>query len=178
LVVRGATALEAQQLGGGQERERRSGTQDVAGAVSFATAAEVAAAERDELCGRAARWRDALVPSVPDAVESAVPTGSSRSHLAPGIVNLCFPGVDSEALLFLLEHDHGVLASAASSCASGAQEPSHVLAALGIPRDVASGSLRLSLGWSTTDADVEAAIVGVPAAVSQLRSHVRDGAPA
>ena len=93
-------------------------------------------------------------------------------------MNVCLPAVDSEALLYVLEHDHHVLASAASSCASGAQEPSHVLAALGIERTLAAGSLRLSLGWSTTDEDVAAAAVGVPAAARRLQAHARDGAPA
>jgi len=91
---------------------------------------------------------------------------------------VCLPGVDSEALLFLLEHDHRVLASAASSCASGAQEPSHVLAALGIDRALAGGSLRLSLGWSTTQADIDAAAAGVPAVATHLQSMAADGAPA
>ncbi len=115
---------------------------------------------------------------VPGAVESAVPDGSDRHHLVAGVANVCLPAVDSEALLYVLEHDHRVLASAASSCASGAQEPSHVLAALGIDRALAAGSLRLSLGWSTTQADVDAAVVGVPAAARRLQAHARDGAPA
>ena len=94
------------------------------------------------------------------------------------MANLCLPAVDSEALLYVLEHEHAVLASAASSCASGAQEPSHVLAALGIDRSLAAGSLRLSLGWSTTAADVAAATAAVVAAASRLQAHARDGAPA
>jgi cysteine desulfurase len=181
LVVRDGTRLEPQLVGGGQERERRSGTQDVASAVAFAVAAEAAAAERDDLVARAAGWRDHLVDAiraaVPGAIQSAAPDGR-RDHLVAGIANLCLPSVDSEALLFLLEQDHGVLASAASSCASGAQEPSHVLAALGIDRALAGGSLRLSLGWSTTQADVDAAATAVPAAVAQLQAHAADGAPA
>ena len=107
-----------------------------------------------------------------------MPAGSTRDHLVAGIANVCLPAVDSEALLFLLEHDHRVLASAASSCASGAQEPSHVLAALGIDRALAAGSLRLSLGWSTTQADIDAAVDAVPAAAARLQAHARDGAPA
>lgn len=182
LVVRAGATLQAQQLGGGQERERRSGTQDVAGAVGFAAAAIAAAHEREALVDRATRWRDelaaAIIRAVPGAIESAASDDGSRHHLVAGIVNLCLPGVDSEALLFLLEHEHRVLASAASSCASGAQEPSHVLAALGLPRALAAGSLRLSMGWSTTQADIDAAAVGVPAAVGRLQAHVRDGAPA
>jgi len=182
LVVRAGVSVQAQQLGGGQERERRSGTQDVAGALGFAAAAVAAAAERPALVSRAGAWRDDLVAAilagVPGAIESAGTAAGSRSHLVAGIANVCLPTVDSEALLFLLEHDHRVLASAASSCASGAQEPSHVLAALGIDRALAAGSLRLSLGWSTTQADVDAARIGVPEAVGRLHAHARDGAPA
>jgi cysteine desulfurase len=182
LVVRGEVSLAAQQLGGGQERDRRSGTQDVAGAVGFAEAAEAAAADRDALVQRATTWRaalaDAVLAGVPGAVESAVPTAGQRAHLAGGYANLCLPGVDSEALLFLLEHDHRVLASAASSCASGAQEPSHVLAALGLDHAVARGSLRLSMGWSTTSADVDAAIAGVVDAGRRLQAKAHEGAPA
>jgi cysteine desulfurase len=182
LVVRDGVEVTPQLLGGGQERGRRSGTQNVAAAVGFAAAAELAAAERAQLWARAARWREQLVgavrAAVPDAVESAVPAGATADHLVPGIVGLCLPEVDSEALLFLLEHDHRVLAAAGSSCASGAQEPSHVLSALGIDRSLARGSVRLSVGWSTTDEDVAAAVAAVPAAAARLRAHARDGAPA
>jgi cysteine desulfurase len=182
LVVRDGVEVAPQLLGGGQERGRRSGTQNVAAAVGFAAAAELAAADRSQLWARAARWREQLVgavrAAVPDAVESAVPAGATADHVVPGIVGLCLPEVDSEALLFLLEHDHRVLAAAGSSCASGAQEPSHVLSALGIDRSLARGSVRLSVGWSTTDEDVAAAVAAVPAAAARLRAHARDGAPA
>jgi cysteine desulfurase len=182
LVVRDGVPLTAQQVGGGQERERRSGTQDVAGAQAFSAAAGAAVAGREVLVARSRRWRDDLVDGllqgIPGTRESAVPPGAGREHVVAGIANVCLPQVDSEALLFVLEHDHRVLASAASSCASGAQEPSHVLAALGIDRGAAAGSLRLSLGWSTTDADVAAAAAAVPAAAARLQAHARDGAPA
>jgi cysteine desulfurase len=182
LVIRAGAALEPQQVGGGQERERRSGTQDVAGAVGFAAAAMAADADRASLVVRASRWRDdladAVVAAVPGSVESAVPPGAGRDHLVAGIANLCLPTVDSEALLYVLEHEHAVLASAASSCASGAQEPSHVLAALGIDRATASGSLRLSMGWTTTTGDVVAAGDAVAAVAVSLQAHARDGAPA
>lgn len=181
LVVRGDVRLAPQLLGGGQERERRSGTQDVASAVALAVAAEAADAEREELGARLRAWRDELVDevlaTVPGAIESATPAGD-RAHLVAGIANVCLPGVDSEALLFLLEHDHRILASAASSCASGAQEPSHVLAALGLDRSLAGGSLRLSLGWSTRRDDIDAALVGVPEAARRLQAHAAGGAPA
>lgn len=181
LVLRDGAPLVAQQVGGGQERGRRSGTSDVAAAVAFATAAEAADADRARLVADATRWRDQLLDTiaaeVPGAVASACPDGDRR-HLVAGIANLCLPEVDSEALLYLLEHDHRVLASAASSCASGAQEPSHVLAALGHPRALAGGSLRLSLGWSTTEDDVAAALVGVPEVARRLQARARAGAPA
>lgn len=181
LVVRAGARLQPQQVGGGQERERRSGTQDVASATAFAVAAEEADRERATFVETATGWRDTLVAvatsGVPGAIESAAPDGD-RAHLVAGIANLCLPDVESEALLFLLEQDHRVLASAASSCASGAQEPSHVLAALGIDRELARGSLRLSLGWSTTANDVEAATRAVPDVARRLRAHARGGAPA
>jgi cysteine desulfurase len=181
LLVRSHATLAPQQVGGGQERERRSGTQDVASAMAFAVAAEHADAERGALVARTAAWRDrlatAVLDGVPGAILSAAP-GGDRAHLVPGILNVCLPEVDSEALLFLLEHEHHVLASAASSCASGAQEPSHVLAALGVDRALAGGSLRLSMGWSTTEADVAAAAAGVPEAAARLRAHAQPGRPA
>jgi cysteine desulfurase len=182
LIVRSGVRMAAQQIGGGQERDRRSGTQDVVSAAGFAAAARAAGELRPALVERSRTWRDALAASTCGAVdgarESAVPPGSSREHLVAGIANLCLPAVDSEALLYVLEHEHQVLASAAASCASGAHEPSHVLAALGIDRSLAAGSLRLSVGWSTTQDDVDVACVAVPTAAARLQSHARDGAPA
>jgi cysteine desulfurase len=180
LVVREGVELAPLLVGGGQERERRAGTQNVPGAVGFAVAAERAAVERRDLWARAARWRPELVGAVAGVggIDAAVPSGAETDHLVPGIVQLCVPGVDSEALLFLLEHEHRVLASAGSSCASGAQEPSHVLQAMGVDRALAGGAVRLSVGWSTTDAEVVAAIAGLPDAARRLQAHARDGSPA
>ena len=91
-----------------------------------------------------------------------------RSAKTANLCHLCFDDIESEALLFLLEKDD-IMASAASSCASGAMEPSHVLAAMGFDRFLAQGSLRLSLGYATTEADVDAVLAAVPAAVERLR---------
>jgi len=113
------------------------------------------------------RLVEGLLAEVPDAVETGI-AGGDRSGRAAGLAHVCFPGVEAEALLFLLDQA-GVAASAASSCASGAAEPSHVLAAMGVPRDQAAGSLRLSLGWASTEADVDRALEVVPGAVTQLR---------
>ena len=173
LVVRDGVALAPRQIGGGQERERRSGTQNVAGIVAMASAAEAAVATRSATVERVARLRDrladGLLAAIPGAVETGI-TAGDRSQRIAGTCHLCLPEVESEALLFLLE-EAGISASAAASCASGAMEPSHVLAAMGIPRHLAFGSLRLTLGWSSTDADVDLALAVIPAAAAQLRSY-------
>ncbi len=168
LVVRPGVRLAARTLGGGQERERRSGSHNVAGIVGMAEAARVAAEERDATAEVVGRRRDALADGLLAAVPGATETGERAGKIA-GNCHLCFDGVESEALLFLLEAE-GICASAASSCASGAQDPSHVLAAIGVPRDRALGSLRLSLGPSTTDADVAHALAVIPGAVARLRA--------
>jgi len=171
LLVRPGVALAARQVGGGQERARRSGTQNVAGVAAMAVAARLTAEGRDADIARITSLRDRLVDgvlaAVPDAIETGVGDGD-RTGRAAGFGHLCIPGVEAEALLFLLDQA-GVCASAASSCASGAAEPSAVLAAMGVPRELAAGSLRLSLGWSTTDDEVDVALEAVPAAVARLR---------
>jgi len=174
LAARAGTPLRAQLVGGGQERGRRSGTQNVAGIVGAAAAARAAADARAETVARLGRMRDRLADGLHDAIPGLVETGvdpatRDRSHKVAGSCHVCIPGVEAEALLFLLEADD-VFASAASSCASGAQDPSHVLAAMGVRRELAAGSLRLSLGWPTTDADVDAALAAVPPAVERLRA--------
>lgn len=175
LVVRDGVTLVPQMLGGGQERELRSGTPNVAGIAAMAAAARKTVEDLPATVSRVGALRDRLADGLRGAIagthESGVgpaSAGADRGHKVAGSCHLCFEGVESEALLFLLERG-GVYASAASSCASGAQEPSHVLAAMGVPRELARGSLRLSLGWSSTDADVDLALEVVPAAVAQLR---------
>lgn len=175
LAVRPDVSLRAQLLGGGQERGRRSGTQNVAGIVGAAAAFRATTAGRDRDVARVGALRDRLADGVLAAVSGAMETaapGGDRSHKVAGNLHLCVPGVEAEAMLVLLE-GHGVHASAASSCASGAQDPSHVLAAMGIDRGLAAGSLRLSLGWSSTDEDVDRAIEAVPRAVERLRAFAR-----
>jgi cysteine desulfurase len=181
LIVRERVAdrLAARAIGGGQERERRSGTPNVAGIVGFATALHLAAAERDATVARVLGLRNRLVAglrsAVPDLIETgvdAVPGGGSLPGDAagrlPGIAHVCLADVEIEALLVLLERA-GVAASAAASCASGAMAGSHVLAAMGVPRRWAEGSLRLSLGWTSTEADVDAVLAALPPAVARLR---------
>jgi len=168
LVVRRGTPLQARELGGGQERELRSGTHNVAGIVGFAAALAAATAEREVAAARVGALRDRLADGLLAAVRGARETGAARPDRLPGVLHLCVPGVESEALLYLLD-EAGVCASAASACASGAQQASHVLAAMGVPAALAAGALRLTLGWPSTPADVDHALVAVPAAVARLR---------
>ena len=178
LVVREPVALQAQLVGGGQESERRSGTPNVTGIVGMARAATITLAGRAEVVARVSRLRDRLADGlralVAGVVESGIhPTSGTlspvdRSGKVAGSCHLCFEGVESEALLFLLERE-GVYASAASACASGAEHPSHVLAAMGYPRSLAQGSLRLSLGAASTETEVDVALAVLPGAVAQLR---------
>ena len=172
LVVRDGVELDPLIIGGGQERGRRAGTPDVAGAVSFAVALTEAVDGRPESVERLRVMRDALIGGLTDRLGdrllvSAAPNGGDRDHIAAGIANVCIAGVQSEALLFLIDAA-GVRASAASSCSSGAQDPSHVLAAMGVPRDVALGSLRLSLGHTTVESDVERAVDVIAESVGRL----------
>ena len=168
LVVRGGTPIRALTLGGGQERELRSGTHDVAGIVGFAAALRATLAGRDRTAARVRALRDRLADGLLDAMPGTVETGPGRDERLPGALHVCLPGVESEALLFLLD-EAGVCASAASACASGAQQASHVLAAMGVPADRARGALRLTVGWSTTDDEVDHALAAVPAAVARLQ---------
>jgi cysteine desulfurase len=173
LVVRRGTPLRAQLLGGGQEREMRSGTHNVAGIVGMAAALTAKADHRVEEAARASGLRDqlaeGLLATIPDVTETAAGSARERAHILPGTLHLTIPGVESEALLFLLD-EAGICASAASACASGAQEASHVLAAMGVPPAARLGTLRLSLGWTSDQADIDHALDVVPQAVARLRS--------
>jgi cysteine desulfurase len=168
LAVGPRVALAARQHGGGQERERRSGTQDVAGAVGFATALRLVGRERREAAPRVAALRDRLCEGLLASVPGARRTVPDGVAVLPGHLHLCVPGVEREELLVALGQE-GVCVSGGSSCASGALEPSHVLAAMGVAPELAAGALRFSLGYGTTDADVDRALVAVAGVVGTLR---------
>ena len=171
LAVRRHLEVSARQFGGGQERERRSGTHNVAGIVGMAEAARLTDERRADDVVRVAELRDRLVDTVLARIDDVVESGDRRVKVA-GTAHLCFGGLDSEALLFLLD-DAGICASAASACASGAQHRSHVLQAIGIGRSLAAGSLRLTLGRTTTDADIDATIDALVGSVERLRRFPR-----
>lgn len=168
LVVRPRAQLAARQLGGGQERGLRSGTHNVAAAVAMAAAAQLTVEQRADLVRSAGAQRDRLVDGLLQSVPGTHLTAPDAPKTA-GICHVCFEGIESEELLFVLEKK-GLFASAASSCSSGAQQASHVLDAIGIDASLARGSLRLSLGFATTAADVDLALKVIPPAVERLRA--------
>ena len=167
LVARKGTPLAAITDGGGQERELRSGTHNVAGIVGMAAAMDATVASRAADVERIGRLRDRLGDAILAAVTDVVETGG-RDRKVAGNLHLRFTGVESESLLILLD-DAGVCASAGSACASGAVEPSHVLLAMGVDRDEAVGSLRLSLGVTTTGENIDIAAKAVVSSVERLR---------
>lgn len=169
LAVRGGARLEPIVRGGGQERDLRSGTHNVAGIVAMAAAMRATAAERDAVVTRVGLLRDCLADGLLGAIPETTETGQRVAKVA-GNCHLRFAGVESEALLVLLD-DAGICASAGSACASGAMEPSHVLAAMGVPASEALTSIRLSLGSTSTAADVDVALTTIPRIVARLRKE-------
>ena len=167
MVIKTGKNLEPLIFGGGQERDRRSGTHNVSGIIATAKALEVTDKTRAEETERVTKLRDRLVDEIRAQVDGVLET-VPREHRVPGVAHLCFSGLENEALLFLLDQAD-VYASAASACASGAMEPSHVLEAMGIERSWSNGALRLSLGHTTTDAEIDLAVSAIVSAVNQLR---------
>ncbi|RKR73715.1 cysteine desulfurase family protein [Frondihabitans australicus] len=149
--------------GGGQQRQVRSGTQDAPAAVAFAVAARHAS--RPESAGEYARLRDRVVDGVLARVPSAILRGDPVDRL-PGNAHFTFPGCEGDSLLFLLDAA-GVSVSTGSACQAGIPEASHVLLAMGLSDDEARGALRITVGHSTTDADVDAFLDALPDAVAR-----------
>lgn len=165
LAVRGALPLEPLMHGGGQERGRRSGTENVAGVVGFATAVALAALERPRRMG-VAEARDVIIDGVLARVPDAVLTGPRTGRL-PNHASFCFPGTSGEAVLLELER-RGIICSSGSACAAGSDEPSPVLLALGIPAAVAQTAVRLTLPADLTDVQAHDIVDRVVAAVATV----------
>lgn len=170
MFLRDGVHLEPLILGGGQERDRRSGTHNVSGIAATAAALVATAAERESEASRIRDLRGELIAGL-EAIGGVTATIPAERSV-PGIAHVCIEGIENEALLYLLDESN-LCASAASACASGAMEPSHVLAAMGVPRELAKGALRLSLGHTTTRNDIQAAIRIVGIAVTRLRERTR-----
>jgi cysteine desulfurase len=167
LVVRDRKAIEAIIHGGGQQYGIRPGTENVAGAVAMGRAAALAAAEQEREAVRLGALRDALATRLRAAVADLVINAESGER-APHVLSIAVPGADSEALLMHLDLA-GVAASSGSACSTGAVEPSHVLVAMGVPRELALGAVRLSLGHGTTADDVARAAEVMPGVVAKVR---------
>ncbi len=157
-------------LGGTQERGRRAGTENLPGVAGLGAAIEAAVACRDADAPRIAALRNRLEAGLLTALPGAVVNGAGAPRL-PGTLSLTIPGADAEALLIALDLD-GVCASAGSACHSGSAKPSSVLAAMGLTDAEARATLRLSLGWSSTDEDVDRALELVPRLAARVRAAI------
>ncbi|MEU1970130.1 cysteine desulfurase family protein [Microbacterium sp. NPDC019599] len=167
LGVRGRIPLEPLMHGGGQERGRRSGTEDVAGAVALATALDLAEGERVEAAARVSRLRDAFIGRVLDLVPSAALTGDPV-HRLPGTASFTFAGTSGEAVLLELER-RGVVSSSGSACAAGSDEPSHVLVAMGIAPELAQTAVRFTFSHELRE-PLDAIADAISASVTAVRS--------
>jgi cysteine desulfurase len=165
--LRGRTPFSGTQLGGGQENNRRGGTQNVAGAVGFARALELASLEQEKEAARLRKLRDYLAASLlalDRRIALTVPlTDSPNSHL-PGMLNFTVAGFESQTLILKLDRA-GFALSGGSACSSGSLEPSHVLSALGLSRDRALGALRVSLGRENTGEQLDAFLAALAEAL-------------
>ena len=153
--------------GGGQEKGRRAGTENVSGIVGLGEAITAAVEKMEEETPRVTALRDRLIDGLVKLPK--VRLNGDRQHRLPGNVNLSFEGIEGESLLLMLDYA-GICASSGSACTSGSLDPSHVLLAIGLPHEVAHGSLRLTLGDQTTDEDVDYILEQVPPIVERLRS--------
>ena len=168
LYVRRGTPFEPQQMGGGQERQRRSGTENVPGAVGMAEALKLASAERGHVASTCRYLRDKFIVGIQELVEGARLNGHPTLRL-PNNVNVSFEGVEGEPILLGLDFA-GICASSGSACSSASLEPSHVLLAIGLPADIAQGSLRVTLGRDNTEEEVDRLLSVLPGLVSRLRA--------
>lgn len=152
--------------GGGQERGKRAGTENVAGIVALAAALKESCDHIDENTAKIVPMRDRLFAELSKIPHSKI--NGSLTHHVPGTVNMCFEGIEGESLLLMLDMN-GICASSGSACTSGSLDPSHVLLSIGLPHEVAHGSLRLSIGEYNTMEEIDHIISVVPGVVAKLR---------
>lgn len=175
LLLRRDTACVPMLHGGGQERDVRSGTPDVAGAVAMAVAAEVAVGTLESTAARLAVLRSRLVDGVLGGIDDVVLNGApTDGRRLPGNANFTFGGCEGDSLLMLLDAN-GIECSTGSACTAGVAQASHVLLAMGQDPRQARGSLRMSLGHTSTDADVDAVLEVLPAVVERARQAALAG---
>ena len=153
--------------GGAQERGKRAGTENVAGIVAMAAALKESCDNMEENTAKIIPMRDKLFSELSKIPHSKI--NGSLEHHVPGTVNMCFEGIEGESLLLMLD-DQGICASSGSACTSGSLDPSHVLLSIGLPHEVAHGSLRLSIGEYNTMEQIDHIVEVVPKVVEYLRS--------
>ncbi|MDE7164670.1 MAG: cysteine desulfurase NifS [Clostridiales bacterium] len=166
LYVRRGVPLNTFIDGGAQEKGRRAGTENLAGIAAFAAALDYACKNMESNAKRLSALRDRIIKGL-SAIPHSKLNGDATTRL-PSILNMCFEGIEGESLLLLLD-DKGICASSGSACTSGSLDPSHVLLALGLPHEVAHGSLRISLSEDNTDEDADYIIAAVKEVVKYLR---------
>ncbi len=167
LYIRSGVKIRSFIHGGAQERKRRAGTENVPGIVGFGKAAELAAQTLGERMAYETKLRDHLISRVLDEIPYARLNGSRTDRL-PNNANFCFQFIEGESMLILLD-DKGICGSSGSACTSGSLDPSHVLLAIGLPHEIAHGSLRLTLGEETTMEDIDFVVDNLKQIVQRLR---------
>ncbi|MDR1640806.1 MAG: cysteine desulfurase NifS [Clostridiales bacterium] len=167
LYCKKGVALKSFIHGGGQERGRRAGTENVAGIVALGTAIELAVSELEEEAARLSVLRNKVIDGILEQIPHTRLNGHKTLRL-PNNANVSFSFIEGESLLLLLDMK-GIFASSGSACTSGSLDPSHVLLAIGLPHETAHGSLRITLGRSSTDEQIEYFLKELPAIVTRLR---------
>lgn len=167
LYIRKGVKIDNLIHGGGQERARRAGTENVPGIVGLGKAIELAASKIDENSIRLKRLRDKLIDGLLKIPYTSL-NGPEGEQRLSGNVNVCFEFIEGESILLLLEN-LGICASSGSACTSGSLDPSHVLLAIGLPHEIAHGSLRLSLGDGTTEEEIDYVLEVIPNIIDKLR---------
>ncbi len=166
LYIRKGIKLRNLIEGGAQERGRRAGTENVPGIVGLSTAMKIACSNIEERSRKISRLRDKLISGALNIERSRL--NGDTTHRLPGNVNLCFEGIEGESLLLMLDMQ-GICASSGSACTSGSLDPSHVLLAIGLPHEIAHGSLRISLSDENSEEDVNYILEVLPKIVNRLR---------
>lgn len=168
LYIRTGVKLHTFVHGGAQERRRRAGTENIPGIVGYAKACELAKANMEEHIERLTALRAKLIDGILERIPHTKVNGSLE-HRLPGNVNFSFEFIEGEGILLMLDM-LGIGASSGSACTSGSLDPSHVLMAMGLPHEIAHGSLRLSIGDFTTEEDIDYIIDNLPKIIERLRS--------
>lgn len=167
LYIRKGIRIDNLIHGGGQERARRAGTENVAGIVGLGKALELAVSNMEEENKRLTMLRDKLINGLLKVPYSRL-NGPKNENRLPNNANICFKYIEGESILLMLD-DKGICASSGSACTSGSLDPSHVLLAIGLPHEIAHGSLRLTIGSSTTEEDIDYVLDTVPQVIQRLR---------